>query len=124
MGCAGDLNKPSLGLDPELYESLCKQVDTIVHNAALVNHTFTYEQLFEPNVLGSVEVMKFALQHRRKALAFLSSVGVAFGVPHDGPIQESQDGASLCTEHPGGPEGYAVGCACTSVGMANCMYAT
>ena len=28
----------------------------MIHNGALVNHAFTYEQLFEPNVLGSLEV--------------------------------------------------------------------
>ena len=31
-------------------------LDTVIHNGALVNHAFTYEQLFEPNVLGSLEV--------------------------------------------------------------------
>ena len=35
---------------------LATSVDAMVHNGALVNHAFTYEQLFEPNVLGSVEV--------------------------------------------------------------------
>ena len=27
-----------------------------MHNGALVNHAYSYEQLFEPNVLGTVEV--------------------------------------------------------------------
>ena len=102
---------PSLGLKGEVYRDLCEEVDTIVHNGALVNHVYTYEQLFEPNVLGSVAVMKLALQHRRKVVSFVSSVGVAAGVPHAGPIYESEDGMRLCTEHPGGPEGYATGCA-------------
>ena len=30
----------------------------MIHNGALVNHAFTYEQLFEPNVLGSLEVQR------------------------------------------------------------------
>lgn len=45
-----------LGLDSRVYSELACTVDTIVHNAALVNHSFSYEQLFEPNVLGSLEV--------------------------------------------------------------------
>ena len=28
----------------------------MIHNGALVNHAFTYEQLFEPNVVGSLQV--------------------------------------------------------------------
>ena len=39
-----------------MYQQLCSEVDTIVHNGALVNHAYSYEQLFEPNVLGTVEV--------------------------------------------------------------------
>ncbi len=39
-----------------MYQQLCSDVDTIIHNGALVNHAYSYEQLFEPNVLGTVEV--------------------------------------------------------------------
>ena len=55
-GHAGDLSKPNLGLTLEVYKELAFNLDTVVHNGALVNHAFTYEQLFEPNVLGSLEV--------------------------------------------------------------------
>lgn len=54
---AGDLAKPSLGLGENTYQQLCSDVDTIVHNGALVNHAYSYEQLFEPNVLGTIEVL-------------------------------------------------------------------
>ena len=53
---AGDLSKPNLGLKPDVYRELATTLDTVIHNGALVNHAFTYEQLFEPNVLGSLEV--------------------------------------------------------------------
>lgn len=53
---AGDLARPNSGLDQEVYQQLCSEVDTIIHNGALVNHAYSYEQLFEPNVLGTVEV--------------------------------------------------------------------
>ena len=52
----GDLSKPNLGLKPDVYRELAQSLDTVIHNGALVNHAFTYEQLFEPNVLGSLEV--------------------------------------------------------------------
>ena len=52
----GDLSLTNFGLKPEIYRELAQSVDTVIHNGALVNHAFTYEQLFEPNVLGSVEV--------------------------------------------------------------------
>ena len=57
-GCflIGDLSKPNLGLKPDVYRELAQSLDTVIHNGALVNHAFTYEQLFEPNVLGSLEV--------------------------------------------------------------------
>ena len=55
-GLAGDLSKPNLGLKPDVYRELATTLDTVIHNGALVNHAFTYEQLFEPNVLGSLEV--------------------------------------------------------------------
>ncbi len=53
----GDLSRPNLGLKPDLYRELAQSLDTVIHNGALVNHAFTYEQLFEPNVLGSLEVI-------------------------------------------------------------------
>ena len=57
MCCStGDLSKPNLGLKPDVYRELAQSLDTVIHNGALVNHAFTYEQLFEPNVLGSLEV--------------------------------------------------------------------
>ena len=52
----GELSKPNLGLKPDVYRKLAQSLDTVIHNGALVNHAFTYEQLFEPNVLGSLEV--------------------------------------------------------------------
>ena len=106
---AGDLAKTNLGLKPEVYKRLAAEVDTIVHNGALVNHAFSYRQLFEPNVLGTVEVMKLAVATRIKALTFISSVGVAGGLKHEGPVTEEEVGTNLATELPG-DGGYALGC--------------
>ena len=105
---AGDLMKPRLGLAEVEYERLAGEVDAIVHNGALVNHAFTYAQLFEPNVLGTVEVIRFALKHRIKSIGYVSTVGVASGLARSEPVREDEDARALWKEHPIDP-GYAVG---------------
>lgn len=105
---AGDLVKPRLGLTEEVYDRLTDTVDTLVHNGALVNHAFSYTQLFEPNILGTVEVIRLALTRRLKAIAYVSTVGVASGLTRRDPIREDEDGRSLWRERPI-DTGYAVG---------------
>ncbi len=83
-------------------------MDLIVHAGALVNHALSYAQLFEPNVLGTVEMMRLALLHHRKAIAFVSSVGVAGGLDRKDPIREDEDGEALWARRPI-DHGYAVG---------------
>lgn len=39
---AGDLSKPGLGLNEEDYTTLCEEVDTIIHNGAIVNSVLPY----------------------------------------------------------------------------------
>lgn len=73
---AGDLAAPSLGLDVPTYGRLTDEVDQIVHCGALVNHVLSYQNLFEPNVLGTAELLKMALTGRRKRFDFISTVGV------------------------------------------------
>lgn len=104
----GDLIQPRSGLSAERWERLAADVDTIVHNGALVNHAFSYAQLFEPNVLGTVEMMRLALLRRRKSLAFVSSVGVASGLDRSDPIREDEAGSALWERRPI-DHGYAVG---------------
>lgn len=38
----GDLSKPKLGLSMDDYDTLCQEVDTIVHNGAIVNSVLPY----------------------------------------------------------------------------------
>ena len=73
---AGDLSAPRLGLDARTYGRLAQEVDQIVHCGALVNHVLSYKDLFEPNVLGTVELLRLALTERRKRFDFISTVGV------------------------------------------------
>lgn len=73
----GDLSAPNLGLDSAVHARLADEVDLVFHNAALVNHRLGYRQLFEPNVLGTVELIRLALTRRRKRFDYVSTMGVA-----------------------------------------------
>ncbi|WP_095077012.1 carboxylic acid reductase [Pseudomonas sp. Irchel s3h17] len=74
---AGDIGEPKLGLDPETWDRLGKEVDTIVHAGALVNHVLPYSNLFDANVTGTAEIISLALSHHLKPVVFLSSIAVA-----------------------------------------------
>jgi thioester reductase-like protein len=70
---AGDVTKPRFGLPEAVHARLCEEVESVVHNAAVVNHLVGYGELVAPNVLGTVEVARFAAAHRIKAIEYLSS---------------------------------------------------
>ncbi len=108
VALAADLLLPRFGLSEERYDRLAADTNAVVHNGALVNHAFSYAQLFEPNVLGTVEVMRLALRARRKSLAFVSSVGVAAGLDRKDPVREDEDARALGATRPV-DSGYAVG---------------
>ena len=60
-----------------------------------------------------VQVMKLAVQHRHKALVFISSVGVAAPLGMMETIYETRVGADFATEFPASG-GYAYGWAAAS----------
>ena len=76
----GDIGEPNLGLDEATWERLAREVDLIVHPAALVNHVLPYAQLFGPNVVGTAEVIRLAITTRIKPVTYLSTVAVAMSV--------------------------------------------
>jgi fatty acid CoA ligase FadD9 len=87
----GDIGEPNLGLDEATWRRLARDVDLIVHPAALVNHVLPYAQLFGPNVVGTAEVIRLAISERLKPVTYLSTVSVAMGLSdfvEDGDIRE------------------------------------
>lgn len=54
-----NLSRNRLGLVPEVYEGLCRDVDVVVHCAAQVNLVYPYGALRDANVEGTREVLKF-----------------------------------------------------------------
>jgi len=105
---AGDLAAPRLGLATQAYERLAAEVDLIVHSGALVNHVFSYEQLFEPNVLGTAQLIRLALRDRPKRFDYVSSIGVLAGARVPGKAPERDGVDALRADWPVGG-GYAHG---------------
>jgi thioester reductase-like protein len=100
----GDVTQPRLGLSEDDYARLSSSVERVYHVGALVNWARGYEQLREANVLGTLEVLRFALMLRAKPVLFVSSIAVCFA--HDGP--DSIDEHTPMVPHAGRmPLGYA-----------------
>lgn len=72
---AGDLDQAWLGLSEDEYERLSLQVDTVYHNAALVNLALPYRSMLA-NVSGVRNMLAFACHTRRKRLHYVSTFTV------------------------------------------------
>ena len=75
---SGDLAAPGLGLSGEDFARLAAEVDLIVHPGALVNHRLSYRNLFEPNVVGTAELIRLALTTRLKRFSYVSTIAVPY----------------------------------------------
>jgi fatty acid CoA ligase FadD9 len=106
---AGDLAAPRLGLDDATFARLAEEVDQIVHPGALVNHLLSYKHLFEPNVLGTAELIRLALSKRQKRFDYVSTFGVPLMNPALAQAGEDMDvrlGAPEMTLRDGYASGY------------------
>ncbi|HEY5856502.1 MAG TPA: carboxylic acid reductase [Aldersonia sp.] len=70
----GDVAAARLGVSDGVFDRLAREVDHIVHPAALVNHMLPYSDLFEPNVVGTAELVRLAITERQKGIDFVSTV--------------------------------------------------
>ncbi|WP_094288542.1 non-ribosomal peptide synthetase [Mycobacterium lehmannii] len=73
---AGDKGQANLGLDEHTWRYLTDTVDLIVDSAAVVNSALPYSELFGPNVVGTAELIRFALTAKVKPYAFVSTSDV------------------------------------------------
>jgi fatty acid CoA ligase FadD9 len=73
------------------YDRLVEQVDQIVHPAALVNHRLSYRNLYEPNVIGTAELIRLALTRRQKRFDFISTIAVTRMAGESAPSSEEAD---------------------------------
>ncbi|MGV0837953.1 amino acid adenylation domain-containing protein [Mycolicibacterium thermoresistibile] len=73
---AGDKGARNLGLDEQTWRNLAERVDLIVDSAAFVNSVLPYRELFGPNVIGTAELIRFALTAKLKPYNFVSTSDV------------------------------------------------
>jgi glycopeptidolipid biosynthesis protein len=73
---AGDKGEPNLGLDEDTWRQLADSVDVIVDSAAFVNGILPYNEFFGPNVVGTAELIRFALTMKLKPYTFVSTADV------------------------------------------------
>ncbi|KTD57521.1 thioester reductase domain-containing protein [Legionella shakespearei] len=102
---AGDISAVNFGLRAAEYQHLAEQVDRIVHAAALVSHILSYEDLFAPNVLGTLEVIRLALTHTKKPIDYISSGSIELHLENPQSINEN----SPLKQEISLQEGYAAG---------------
>ncbi len=72
----GDLSRPHFGLARSVYSRLCREVDTIVHSAAIVNLAAGFDALRAVNLGGTAMVAELAMRGRTKLLHAISTLSV------------------------------------------------
>src|SRR3989338_5542369 len=72
----GDLQLEFFGLSIENYNILCKTIDVIYHNAAMVNYITNYNSHRLTNVIGTFNIIKFAISIKLKKINFVSTIAV------------------------------------------------
>ncbi|MCF3132403.1 thioester reductase domain-containing protein [Streptomyces olivochromogenes] len=72
----GDIRRPRLGLDDELWHTLAHELDSIVGVAAAVDFLRGYQSLRGSNVLGALTLAELAATGRPKPLHHISSIAV------------------------------------------------
>ena len=79
----GDLAQPLLGLTPDRFDRLAKQVQVIYHNGARVNIMESYAQLRAANAVGVQEVLRLAVLHQLKPVHYVSTLSTVVAGPED-----------------------------------------
>lgn len=87
----GSLEHDHFGLTPAAYRKLANQVDRIYHCAALVNWARSYRRLRRINVLGTLRIIRFACDSRRKSVLFISSIAVCYATDRTVTVNEQTD---------------------------------
>lgn len=87
----GDLSKPKLGLDDDLFNTLARAIDVIYHSAAMLNYVYPYSAMKAANVLGTQEVLRLACQGKTKPVHYVSSVAVFESLAYAGQVVSERD---------------------------------
>lgn len=73
----GDMSKPRLGLSDADYQRFAREIDSVYHCAAIDNFYLPYSVMRKTNVLGTLEVLNFALSEKLKPIFYISSCAVS-----------------------------------------------
>ncbi|MDI5978871.1 amino acid adenylation domain-containing protein [Amycolatopsis magusensis] len=84
----GDMAERRFGMSTAAFDELAVKVDSIYHNAALVNFVWPYSVLKGPNVGGTVEVLRLACTKQVKVVHFVSTIDVLVGSHMPRPFVE------------------------------------
>ncbi|MGW3944077.1 thioester reductase domain-containing protein [Streptomyces phaeochromogenes] len=91
----GDLAEEGLGLAPEVFDRLARDVEVVYHAGATVHWLHPYTALRAANVRGTEEILRLAARHRTVPVHYVSTVGV-----FEGPVVQ---GVPLKTTDRTGP---------------------
>lgn len=72
----GNVTAFNLGTDAEAYQRICREVDTIIHCAAITDHVGKPEIFYKTNVLGTKMITSFA-RAAKAVLLYISTVSVS-----------------------------------------------
>ena len=72
----GDITLPNLGLENTQYQDLAKNIDTVIHSAALVKHFGTFKEFEDINIKGTQKIVDFCKQFNLKLL-HISTISVS-----------------------------------------------
>jgi thioester reductase-like protein len=89
-GYAGDLSQASLGLTRLAWDRLATTCDLIVHNGALVNLLFSYAAHRAPNVVGTAEVLRLAMEQRPVPVHYVSTLSAVQAEAMRRPVSQSE----------------------------------
>ncbi|KAL9034362.1 MAG: hypothetical protein Q9214_007078, partial [Letrouitia sp. 1 TL-2023] len=72
----GDLTRPKLGMDPEMWGKIANEADVVIHNGAQVHWVLPYDSLKPPNVLSTLSILSLCSTTKPKTFTFVSSTSV------------------------------------------------
>ena len=70
---SGDLTKPRFNLSDEKWQQLIYSTCEVYHNGALVNYLLDYQRMRQTNVVGTSNVIDFALSGQKKVFNHIST---------------------------------------------------
>jgi len=72
----GDISSSKFGVEKQVYENLGKNIDLLIHTAAIVKYFGDYEEFNKVNVMGTEVCSKFCMKFNTP-LAYMSTLGVS-----------------------------------------------